>query len=200
MDFLTSETCQNLARSFAGESQARTRYQLAAAVARREDLEVVARIFETAAANELAHAQEFLELLCKWNRGGLENLTISAGYPYVLGTVAENLKAAQAGEWEEHSDVYPAFAAAAEREGFADAARLWRGIAVAEGVHYEVFRQCGAQLEAGQLFSKASPRLALRQLRLYLHGKDRGADVPRLRQAGGLDAGRCRVAAACPGV
>ena len=157
MDFLTSETCQNLARSFAGESQARTRYQLAAAVARREDLEVVARIFETAAANELAHAQEFLELLCKWNRGGLENLTISAGYPYVLGTVAENLKAAQAGEWEEHSDVYPAFAAAAEREGFADAARLWRGIAVAEGVHYEVFRQCGAQLEAGQLFSKASP-------------------------------------------
>ena len=39
----------------------------------------------------------------------------------------------------------------------ADAARLWRGIAVAEGVHYEVFRQCGAQLEAGQLFSKASP-------------------------------------------
>ena len=42
MDFLTSETCQNLARSFAGESQARTRYQLAAAVARREDLEVVA--------------------------------------------------------------------------------------------------------------------------------------------------------------
>lgn len=140
MDFLTSETCQNLARSFAGESQARTRYQLAAAVARREDLEVVARIFETAAANELAHAQEFLELLCKWNRGGLENLTISAGYPYVLGTVAENLKAAQAGEWEEHSDVYPAFAAAAEREGFADAARLWRGIAVAEGVHYEVFR------------------------------------------------------------
>ena len=101
MDFLTSETCQNLARSFAGESQARTRYQLAAAVARREDLEVVARIFETAAANELAHAQEFLELLCKWNRGGLENLTISAGYPYVLGTVAENLKAAQAGEGEE---------------------------------------------------------------------------------------------------
>ena len=157
MDFLTSETCQNLARSFAGESQARTRYQLAAAVARREDLEVVARIFETAAANELAHAQEFMELLCKWNRGGLENLTISAGYPYVLGTVAENLKAAQAGEWEEHSDVYPAFAAAAEREGFADAARLWRGIAVAEGVHYEVFRQCGAQLEAGQLFAKASP-------------------------------------------
>ena len=44
MDFITSETCQNLARSFAGESQARTRYQLAAAVARREDLEVVARI------------------------------------------------------------------------------------------------------------------------------------------------------------
>ena len=28
---------------------------------------------------------------------------------------------------------------------------------MAEGVHYEVFRQCGAQLEAGQLFAKASP-------------------------------------------
>ena len=100
---------------------------------RRYDMAVSYTHLDVYKRQELAHAQEFLELLCKWNRGGLENLTISAGYPYVLGTVAENLKAAQAGEWEEHSDVYPAFAAAAEREGFADAARLWRGIAVAEG-------------------------------------------------------------------
>ena len=159
MDFLTSETCQNLARSFAGESQARTRYQLAAAVARREDLEVVARIFETAAANELAHAQEFLELLCKWNRGGLENLTISAGYPYVLGH------------------------------------RCGRGCALRG---FPAVRRAAGGRTA--LFQGVAYRLALRQLRLYLHGKDRGADVPRLRQAGGLDAGRCRVAAACPGV
>lgn len=165
--FLTSETCQNLARSFAGESQARTRYQLAAAVARREDLEVVARIFETAAANELAHAQEFLELLCKWNRGGLENLTISAGYPYVLGTVAENLKAAQAGEWEEHSDVYPAFAAAASGRALPTppgygGASLWQRVCITRysGSAARSWRP-GSSLPRRRLSSGAAPTAAI---------------------------------------
>ena len=45
MDFLNSETRKNLVRSFAGESQARTRYTVYAGVARKESFEWIARIF-----------------------------------------------------------------------------------------------------------------------------------------------------------
>lgn len=61
MEFMDTKTCQNLARSFAGESQARTRYALYAATARTEGWEYLARIFDQTAANELAHAEQFLE-------------------------------------------------------------------------------------------------------------------------------------------
>ena len=63
MDFLNSETRKNLVRSFAGESQARTRYTVYAGVARKENFEWLARIFEETAANETVHAEEFLEML-----------------------------------------------------------------------------------------------------------------------------------------
>ena len=56
MDFLNSETRKNLVRSFAGESQARTRYTVYAGVARKENFEWIARIFEETAANETVHA------------------------------------------------------------------------------------------------------------------------------------------------
>lgn len=157
MIFLTAETCINLARSFAGESQARSRYQLAAAAARQENLEVIARIFETAAANELVHAEEFMEKIQAYHKGGVENIQISAGYPYRFGTVADNLKAAIEAELAEYEEAYPAFASIAAKEGFAEAAQLWQNIAIVEGVHYQVFQQCAAQLTDGRLFQKEQP-------------------------------------------
>ena len=63
MEFMQSETRKNLARSFAGESQARTRYTVYAQVARKENCEWIARVFEETAANEAVHAEEFLEML-----------------------------------------------------------------------------------------------------------------------------------------
>ena len=52
MEFMNSETRKNLVRSFAGESQARTRYTIYAQVARKDNCEWIARIFEETAANE----------------------------------------------------------------------------------------------------------------------------------------------------
>lgn len=45
MDFMQSETRINLARAFAGESQARNRYTIYADIARKEGQEYLARIF-----------------------------------------------------------------------------------------------------------------------------------------------------------
>ena len=158
MENSRNETILNLARSFAGESQARSRYTVYAGVARKEGQEWIARIFEETAANEAVHAEEFLEMLQKLG-GCCTNIDVQAGYPYELGTTAENLEAAAAGELHEHDAAYPAFAEIARREGFDEAARLWLQIARIEGVHHNTFRSLLEQLRAGTLTKKKKPIL-----------------------------------------
>lgn len=153
MDFLYSETRKNLARSFAGESQARSRYTVYAGIARKENQEWIARVFEETAANEAVHAEEFLEMLQKLGGCG-ENLEVNGGYPFQLGTTVENLGFAADGEKEEHDDVYPGFAEMARREGFKDAALLWMQIARIEGVHHSQFHSLEEQLLKGELTEK----------------------------------------------
>lgn len=153
MEFMKSETCKNLARSFAGESQARTRYTTYAKVAREENQEWIARIFEETAANEAVHAEEFLEMLQKLG-GTAPNIDLDAGYPYQLGTTAENLGYASQGELHEHDEAYPGFAEIAAREGYRDAAILWQQIARVEGVHHNTFRDLEQQLRSGTLTQK----------------------------------------------
>ena len=158
MDFMNSQTRLNLARSFAGESQARTRYTVYAQVAREENCEWIARVFEETAANEAVHAEEFLEMLR--DLGGLgDNLEVTAGYPYRLGSTVENLGYAADGEKQEHDDAYPGFAEIARREGYKDAARLWMQIARIEGVHHNTFKTLEEQLLKGELTEKEEPIL-----------------------------------------
>lgn len=157
MDFLKSQTCLNLARSFAGESQARNRYTVYADRARKEKQEYLARIFEQTADNEKVHAQEFLEMLVKLAGGPVHNVTFDAGYPFDLGSTAENLQFAAQGEAQEHQEVYPAFARIAREEGFADAAALWEQIAPIEGLHHNVFTEAHRQYTGGTLYKKDKP-------------------------------------------
>jgi len=156
MEFINSETRKNLVRSFAGESQARTRYTIYAQVAREEGNEWIARIFEETAANEAVHAEEFLEMLQQLG-GTAANIQVDAGYPFQLGTTAENLGYAAEGEKEEHNDAYPGFAEIARREGYKDAARLWMQIARIEGVHHNTFHSLEEQLLKQELTEKDAP-------------------------------------------
>ncbi len=156
MEIQNTVTLTNLARSFAGEAQARTRYTVYAQVARREGLEWIARVFEETAANEAVHAEEFLEKLQSLG-GCSENIDLAAGYPFQLGTTAENLNFAAEGELHEHDNAYPEFAEQARREGCDEAARLWMQIARIEGVHHNTFRQLRDQLLSGTLTEKESP-------------------------------------------
>lgn len=153
---ISNQTVLNLARSFAGESQARTRYTVYAQVARKEGYEWIARVFEETAANEAVHAEEFLEHLQKLG-GCAPNIDLAAGYPFQLGTTAENLQFAANGELEEHDDAYPGFAEIARREGCDDTARLWMQIARIEGVHHNVFKSLHEQLVSGTLTEKETP-------------------------------------------
>ncbi|MDA8305402.1 MAG: rubrerythrin family protein, partial [Deltaproteobacteria bacterium] len=115
-----TRTEQNLLKSFAGESQARNRYTYFAGVARNEGYVQIADIFEETANQEKEHAKRFFKFL----EGGDSEIT--ATYPAgKLGTTAENLLAAANGEHEEHTQLYPSFAAVAKEEGFPAIAALW---------------------------------------------------------------------------
>ncbi len=150
------QTILNLARSFAGESQARTRYTIYANVAREENMEWVARIFEQTAENEAVHAELFLQRL-KALGGCADNIDLAAGYPFQLGTTLENLTFAATGELHEHDNAYPEFAEIARSEGCDDVARLWMQIARIEGVHHNTFKSLQDQLKAGTLTEKEKP-------------------------------------------
>jgi rubrerythrin len=151
VEFKDSQTARNLLKAFAGESQARNRYTLAADIARKEGMEHVAAIFEETAANEKEHARLFYAHLAQLAPGALE---ITAGYPVVAGDTAAQLKAACDGEHEEWSDLYPLFAQIAKNEGFNDVARTFEWIAKVEKEHEARFRRLHDHVVNGTVFQR----------------------------------------------
>ncbi len=142
-----TKTEQNLLKSFAGESQARMRYDYFSKQAKKDGLEQISAIFMETALNEKEHAKIFFKFL----EGG--PVEITAAYPAgVIGTTLENLKAAADGENEEWTELYPHFADVAKEEGFPEIANAWRMIAKVEKAHEERYRKLYDNLEAGKVF------------------------------------------------
>jgi len=145
-----TKTEQNLLKAFAGESQARNRYTYFASVAKKEGYEQIAAIFEETAGNEKEHAERFFKFL----EGGMVEIT--AMYPAgKIGTTLENLKEAAAGEKEEWSELYPAFAAVARQEGFTQVAVAFDFISKVEKEHEERYKKLAANVETNQVFKKS---------------------------------------------
>ena len=144
-----TQTEKNLLLSFAGESQARNRYTFFAGQARKEGYEYIAAVFEETAAQEKEHAKRFFKFL----EGG--NVEITAMFPAgVIGTTAENLRAAADGEHEEWTDAYPKFAKIAAQEGFLEIAETWTAICLAEKQHEARYRGFLKTIEAGTVFKR----------------------------------------------
>ncbi len=144
-----TRTEKNLLAAFAGESQARTRYDYFASVAKKEGYEQIAAIFAETALNEKEHAKRFFSFL----EGGM--VEIQAAYPAgVIGTTAENLKAAAAGENEEHTKLYPEAAKIAEEEGFPEIAFLFRKVAEVEKHHEQRYLGLLKNIQEGKVFKK----------------------------------------------
>jgi len=151
MELKGSRTEKNLLAAFAGESQARTRYTFFASVAKKEGFEQISAVFQETADNEKEHAQLFFKLL----KGGLVEIT--AAYPAgVIGSTAENLRAAAEGEKHEWGTLYPNFAEAAEEEGFVEATRTFRMVGKVEAYHERRYRKLLANVEQGKVFRKDS--------------------------------------------
>lgn len=144
-----SKTEANLLKSFAGESQARSRYKFFASKASKEGYKQIEAIFLETARNEKEHAERFFKFL----EGGMVEIT--AEYPAgVIGTTEENLEAAAAGENEEYTELYPEFAQVAEKEGFSEIAAAFRKIAEVEAEHEKRYLKLLNNLREGKVFKR----------------------------------------------
>lgn len=144
-----TQTEKNLLASFAGESQARTRYTYFSSQAKKEGYEQISFIFADTAENEKEHAKRFFKFL----EGG--EVEITASYPAgIIGTTAQNLKAAASGENLEHTVLYPESAQVAESEGFEEIARIFREIANVEKEHEKRYLLLLKNIETGAVFKK----------------------------------------------
>jgi rubrerythrin len=144
-----TKTEKNLLAAFAGESQARNRYTYFASQAKKDGFVQISLVFEETANQEKEHAKRFFKFL----EGG--DAEIVAAYPAgKVGTTAENLKAAAAGENFEWTKLYQDFAADADADGFPEVAAAFRNISVAEKQHEKRYLGLLANVEQDKVFKK----------------------------------------------
>lgn len=144
-----TKTEQNLLKAFAGESQARNRYTYFASLARKEEYEQIAAIFQETADNEKEHAKVFFKHL----EGG--DVEIIAAYPAgIIKNTKENLDQAAAGENLEWTTLYADFEKIARDEGFSEIADSFKDIANVEKFHESRYRKLSANLQDGTVFKK----------------------------------------------
>jgi rubrerythrin len=139
-------TQQNLLKAFAGESMARNKYHMFAKMARKENLEWIARVFEETADNERAHAEELYEQIEK-----------PLSFPSTLdikpyGKTADNLKLAAEGEKYEWTSMYPDFEKIAIQEKQAEAVRLFGHLKKVEEKHEERYLIIARKLDQKTLY------------------------------------------------
>ena len=136
MELKGSKTAANLATAFAGESQARNKYDYFASRAKKDGYEQIAAIFQETALNEKEHAKLWFKHLDG------------------IGSTTENLLAAAAGEHEEWTEMYKRFAEEARAEGFDAIAAQFEGVAAIEKHHEERYRKLLANIESGEVWER----------------------------------------------
>jgi rubrerythrin len=145
-----SQTQQNLLKAFAGESQARNKYLTFAKIARRENQEWIARIFEETADNERVHAEELFELIT----GTVTTPGNLAIEPYK--TTSDNLKMAAAGEKYEWMTMYPDFEKQAQADSEDKATKLFGALKEVEAKHEERYIIIARKLDDKTLYDSTT--------------------------------------------
>ena len=136
MNLKGSKTEQNLMAAFAGESQARNKYDYYASKAKKDGYEQISAIFKETANNEKEHAKLWFKLF------------------HGINDTLDNLLDAAAGENYEWTEMYKQFAQVADEEGFHDIAEKFRGVAAIEKTHEERYNKLAAAVKGGEVFVK----------------------------------------------
>lgn len=143
-------TEENLLKAFAGESQARNRYDYFASQAKKDGYEQIAAVFATTADQEKEHAKRFFKYL----EGGMATIH-NASYPSgIIGSTQQNLISAAEGEHEEWEVLYAQFAEVALAEGFQKVALTFRHVAEVEKEHERRYLKLLSRLTDGDFFRR----------------------------------------------
>lgn len=135
-----SQTEKNIAKAFAGESQARARYAFFAEQAKKEGHDEIEQLFERMGKNETAHARLWFKMM---NGGELPDS-------------ASNVQSAALGEHEEWRNMYPEFARTAREEGFEDIATVFDKVAAIERDHEHTFLKAYVALKSAAIPGQAA--------------------------------------------
>ena len=136
MELKGTRTEENLKKAFAGESQARVKYEYYASRAKKDGYEQIASIFEETSRNEKEHAKLWFKAL---HDGGVPTTTV-------------NLEDAANGENYECTDMYDEFARVAKEEGFDHLAFLFESVGKIEKEHEERYRKLLENIKNGTVF------------------------------------------------
>lgn len=154
MKLIESQTYQNLARAYAGECSARTRYEFVEYGFRYNGYEAIAQIIDTIAYQEFNHARMLYMQIQNAELKQIDNIDICAGYPFKeKWDLLNNLKLLAEDEKDE-ADTYVDFAKTAEEEGFTDIAKLFKMIGEVEVRHKELFFNLYEQFKKKSLYKK----------------------------------------------
>lgn len=157
MKLCESKTLKNLARAYAGECQARTRYEFIEYGARIGGYNALAEVIDKIVYNEFNHARMFYTKIQDASEEPIENLEITGGFPFKeKWNLVENLRLAAEDEGEEIK-IYNQFAKIAEKEGFTDIAELFRLTAGVENCHKMLFCDLYNQMENKTIYKKGKP-------------------------------------------
>ena len=155
MELIESKTLNNLAKAYAGECQARTRYEFMEYGARKQGYACLAEIIDKVAYNEFNHARMFYTYIQQASDKLIDNIDICGGYPFKeKWDVQENLRIASEDEHLEAYDIYPQFAQTAKEEGFKEIEQLFLMVADVEKCHSMLFGQLYEQMKKGTLYKR----------------------------------------------
>ena len=136
MELKGSKTEQNLMAAYAGETQARNKYDYYASKAKKDGYEQIAAIFQETALNEKEHVKLWFKLF------------------HGINDTIDNLADAAAGENYEWTEMYEQFAQVADEEGFHDIAQKFRGVAAIEKSHEPRYRKLAENIRKGEVYLK----------------------------------------------
>ena len=157
MKLKESQTYLNLARAYAGECQARTRYEFIEYGARYNGYKNIADIIDEIVYQEFNHARMFYTFIQKSEEKQIDNIEVTAGFPFrEKWDLQENLRLAALDE-EKESGIYDEFAKTAETEGFPEIAQLFLDVKAVEEYHRQIFLELYTQMKDKTLYKKENP-------------------------------------------
>ena len=134
--FKGTKTEENLKAAFAGECQARVKYEYYSSQAKKDGYEQIAEFFADTSANEKEHAKLWYKAL----------------HDDKVDDTSTNLQLAADGENYEWSDMYVHFAHDAREEGFPELAELFEEIGAIEKTHEARYLKLLANIKEDKVF------------------------------------------------